>query len=104
MMCRWKNTFFKETESANTAKSFLIEEVEKEMAAGEVTAAPRRESSSSEPDDSTSASIVGQLRKRIRLEQQQQIIAEEENSVKKVVEDYLKLPLEEYRVLRFVPD
>ena len=106
MVCRWKDAFFMETESANTAKSFLIEEVEKVLAAGEETAVAevaRRESSSSE-SDATTTSIIGQLRKRIRLEQQLQVAAEEENSAKKVVENYLKLPQEEYRVLRSVQD
>jgi hypothetical protein len=102
MMCRWKDAFFRLEASTNTAKSFLIMEVEKMMAAGEETTMARRESLSSEPDDHTSTSIIGQLKKIIRLEQQLQVAAEEENSVKKVVDDYLKLPQEEYHVLRFL--
>ncbi len=110
MVCRWKDAFFKDRETSNVAKNVLIEEVEKVMATtlpvsadGEETPAARRESSSSEPDTTTSGttSIIAQMRKRIRLEQQQQVGVEEENSPKKVVEDYLKLPQEEYHVLRF---
>ena len=109
MVCRWKDTFFKE-ETTNEAKFFLIEEVEKEMAGTlpvsddwEETAAARRESSSSEPDTSSSAvttSIIGQMRKRIRLSSSSSS-TEEENSSKKVLKDYLKLLQEEYHVLRF---
>ena len=73
-MCRQKSNFFRIPDTVETSKTWVIEEIEKELAedpAGVVSSsATSGESSISTPE---SGNIMEQIRKKLREERQQQV-------------------------------
>ena len=114
-LCRWKDSFFREADrivdgelvpgSAAKAKSFLIEEIQKEYTAARSREMPMDLSPTPSPEsdasNSTSNSIIGSIRKKIKLAQDEKQSKDSgEGGVTKLVEQYLIMPSEDYRVLR----
>ena len=85
--------------NSQTAMDYLIEETQKVFEMLEAAAGGQSKSPSPDPGECSSSSIIAQIRKRIRLESNADQDSEQ-STVKEVVQDYLKMPQEEYSVLR----